>query len=45
VDCIDQVGKELLESIWKTVPETARPRCQIPKGCENLETWKGRPRK
>lgn len=44
IDCIDQVGREVLETIWKTVPAEARNRCKIPRGCCDVQPWKGRRR-
>lgn len=45
VDSIEQVGKEVLETIWKTASEQARSDCKTPKGCEKVEQFKGRSRK
>ncbi|KAF2400391.1 alpha/beta-hydrolase [Trichodelitschia bisporula] len=42
VDSVEQVGREVLESIWKTAPKAERARCRIPVGCEKLEVFKGR---
>jgi pimeloyl-ACP methyl ester carboxylesterase len=44
VDSIEQVGKEVLETIWKTMSAEARSGCNTPKGCENMEPFKGRRR-
>jgi hypothetical protein len=41
MDSIDMVGREVLDTIWKTAGE-ARSHCRIPKGCENTEPWVGR---
>ena len=38
IDCLDQVGKEMREILWKTAPEEARKCCPTPKGCESVET-------
>jgi pimeloyl-ACP methyl ester carboxylesterase len=43
VDVIEQVGKEMLECIWKTLPQQYRGNIRVPKGCEKLEfldDWK-----
>jgi pimeloyl-ACP methyl ester carboxylesterase len=43
VDVIEQVGREALESIWKTLPQQYRGNVSVPKGCEKLEfleDWK-----
>jgi pimeloyl-ACP methyl ester carboxylesterase len=42
VDSIDQVGKEVLETIWKTVPDSYRTRWKVPRGCESLEPWRSK---
>jgi pimeloyl-ACP methyl ester carboxylesterase len=42
VDSLEKVGKEVLETIWKTLPENYRDGCKTPKGCEGLEPWKGK---
>jgi pimeloyl-ACP methyl ester carboxylesterase len=40
IDSIEQVGKEVLETIWKTLPEMYRHgECRIPVGCEEVEFW------
>jgi len=39
MDSIEQVGREVLESIWKTVPEKYRDNVQVPRGCQGLEFW------
>lgn len=44
IDCVDQVGKEVLETIWKTASSAARSNCKTPKGCEHIEPFKGRSR-
>jgi pimeloyl-ACP methyl ester carboxylesterase len=44
IDCIEEVGKEVLETIWKTVPANAKIRCKIPRGCQDIQPWKGRRR-
>ncbi|KAL1980723.1 hypothetical protein VTN96DRAFT_3605 [Rasamsonia emersonii] len=33
MDAIEQVGREVLEVIWRTVPEDARAVCRVPRGC------------
>jgi pimeloyl-ACP methyl ester carboxylesterase len=42
IDSIEQVGREVLESIWRTVPESDRATCRIPKGCEHLQPWRSK---
>jgi pimeloyl-ACP methyl ester carboxylesterase len=42
VDSIKKVGKGVLETIWKTVPEEYRGRCKVPTGCEDIKPWKGK---
>jgi len=37
MDCIDKVGKEIKEVVWKTASEEARRACRTPKGCEDVE--------
>ncbi|KAF2238083.1 alpha/beta-hydrolase, partial [Viridothelium virens] len=37
VDSIEQVGKEVKEVIWKTVPNDDREMCRIPSGCEKVK--------
>ncbi|KAE9980357.1 hypothetical protein BLS_008817 [Venturia inaequalis] len=40
IDSIEQVGKEVLETIWRTLPnELRQERCRVPVGCENVEFW------
>lgn len=40
IDSIEQVGKEVLETIWKTVPKELRDGvCRVPVGCEDVEFW------
>ena len=41
VDVIDQIGKELREVLWKTVPADVRESCQVPKDCEGIMPWQG----
>jgi hypothetical protein len=33
MDSIQQVGMEVRDVIWRTVPEEARVVCRVPKGC------------
>ncbi|KAL1969235.1 hypothetical protein VTN77DRAFT_489 [Rasamsonia byssochlamydoides] len=33
MDSIEQVGREVLEVIWRTVPDEARAVCRVPRGC------------
>jgi len=40
MDSIDMVGREVLDTIWKTAGE-ARSHCRTPKGCEAREIWVG----
>jgi pimeloyl-ACP methyl ester carboxylesterase len=35
MDSIQQVGMEVRDVIWRTVPEEARVVCRVPKGCGN----------
>jgi len=44
IDCIEEVGREVLETIWKTVPANAKFCCKIPSGCQAVQPWKGRRR-
>ena len=37
IDCLDQVGKEMREVLWKTAPAEARKKCRVPRDCEDLE--------
>jgi pimeloyl-ACP methyl ester carboxylesterase len=39
VDVIDQVGKEVLDCIWKTIPADARSMCTAPRGCVESDIW------
>ncbi|KAL9607924.1 MAG: hypothetical protein Q9167_007213 [Letrouitia subvulpina] len=39
MDCIDQVGKEIREVIWRTVPTEMRYICRTPRDCESLDQW------
>jgi pimeloyl-ACP methyl ester carboxylesterase len=36
MDSIEQVGREVLECIWKTMPEEARRNCKRPVNCEGI---------
>lgn len=40
MDSVKQVGSEVLECIWKTVPLELREKCRVPKGCEDIKYWK-----
>lgn len=43
IDSIEQVGKEVLETIWRTLPnELRKGACQVPVGCENVGFWNSR---
>lgn len=33
MDVIEQVGKEVREVLWTTMPEEARAKCRMPRGC------------
>ncbi|KIW07566.1 uncharacterized protein PV09_01522 [Verruconis gallopava] len=37
MDVIEQVGSDLLATIWKTVPQKYRDQVRVPKGCEGLQ--------
>ena len=37
VDSIEQVGKEVKEVIWKTMPVDDREICRVPTGCEEVK--------
>lgn len=37
IDCLDQVGKEMREVLWRTASERVRTTCLIPRGCEDIE--------
>jgi hypothetical protein len=37
IDMIEQVGREVLESIWKTLPQQYRGKVGVPKECEKIE--------
>ncbi|TLD32489.1 Serine-type carboxypeptidase F [Venturia nashicola] len=41
MDSIDLVGREVLETVWKTAGE-ARRHFMVPRGCETIEPWTGR---
>ena len=38
IDCLDQVGKEMREILWRTAPAGARKTCRVPRECEDLES-------
>ncbi|KAK2629309.1 hypothetical protein QTJ16_000129 [Diplocarpon rosae] len=38
MDCIEKVGRELKEVLWKTCD--VRDQVRTPKGCEDIEEWK-----
>lgn len=38
MDCVEQVGKEVKEVIWKTCP--VREECRVPRGCEEVQEWR-----
>ncbi len=38
MDCIEKVGRELKEVLWKTCDVREKVRC--PKGCEDVEAWR-----
>ena len=33
MDVIEQVGKEVREVLWSTMPDEARSKCRVPRGC------------
>lgn len=37
MDCIEKVGRELKEVLWRTCD--VRSRCRVPVGCEGVEEW------
>jgi len=37
VDVIEQVGKEALQCIWKTIPAQYRGRVRVPNGCDGID--------
>jgi len=39
MDSLEQVGREVLECIWKTVPEMYRGNVRVPRGCRDLGFW------
>ena len=39
IDSVEKVAKEVREVLWKTVPETFRARCRVPRGCEGVGVW------
>lgn len=39
MDCIDKVGREVKEVIWKTASEEARSICRVPKGCNDIKEF------
>lgn len=40
IDSIEQVGREVKETIWRTVPVEYRDgNCRVPVGCEDVEFW------
>lgn len=41
MDSIDMVGREVLETIWRTAGE-ARSHCKVLKGCGKIEPWTGK---
>ena len=41
MDAIEQVGKEVRDTVWKTVSEEVRAVCRVPLGCEDLAVWDG----
>jgi pimeloyl-ACP methyl ester carboxylesterase len=38
MDCIEQVGREVKEVIWKTCP--VRDEVMVPRGCRDIAAWK-----
>ncbi|KAL6720836.1 hypothetical protein ACLMJK_002761 [Lecanora helva] len=41
MNAIDEVGKEVREVLWRTVPANVRESCRVPKGCEGIVPWDG----
>lgn len=39
IDSVEKVANEVREVLWKTVPETVRIRCRVPKECEGVGVW------
>lgn len=39
IDSVEKVAKEVREVLWKTVPDSLRNRCRVPKGCAGVEVW------
>lgn len=39
IDSVEKVANEVREVLWKTVPETVRFRCRVPKECEGVGVW------
>ena len=39
IDSVEKVAKEVREVLWKTVPESSRARCRVPKDCEGVSVW------
>jgi len=37
VDCIERVGREVKEVLWRTC--NVRDRVRVPRGCEEVEEW------
>lgn len=39
IDSVEKVANEVREVLWKTVPESVRSRCRVPKGCDGVGVW------
>ena len=42
VDSLEKVGREVLETIWRTMPEKYRNHCKTLTGCEEIKPWHSR---
>jgi pimeloyl-ACP methyl ester carboxylesterase len=38
IDCIEKVGKEIKETLWRTCD--VRDQVRVPRGCEDVEPWR-----
>lgn len=39
MDCIEKVGVEIKDVVWKTMSEEDRERCRVPEGCEGMKPF------
>ena len=39
VDAADKVGRELRETLWRSVPDDVRRHCQVPRGCADIAAF------